>query len=96
MILLIASITPPLMQYAQILGKELSCIKLTNYLIADHALARAIVEGDIDQFIEDLLKDVPRRLCMDKRERNSLRKNMREEKSYYNEFEFMELHANIA
>lgn len=96
MILLLAWITPPLMQYAQMLGRELSCFKLTNYLIADHALARAFLENKLDEFIEILLRDVPRRLCMDKRERSSLRKNIRHEKSYYNELETMELHVYAA
>lgn len=96
MILLLASIYPPLMQYAHTLGRELSCFKLTNYMIADHAFARALMEGRIDQFIDRLLDDIPRRLCMDKRERNSLRKNIREEKSYYNELKIMELHINVA
>lgn len=96
MILLLASLAPPLMRYAHMLGRELSCFKLTNYLIADHALARAFLENKLDQFIENLLKDIPRRICMDKRERNSLRTNIRHEESYYNELEFMELHIHAA
>lgn len=96
MILLLASMYPPLMQYALMLGKELSCFKLTNYMIADHALARAFIECKIDQFMDKLLKDIPRRLCMDKRERNSLRENIRQEKSYYNELKIMELHTYAA
>jgi hypothetical protein len=96
MILLLASISPPLMQYALTLGRELSFFKLTNYLINDHAFPRALQEDKLDIFIERLLKDTPRRLCMDKRERNSLRKNIRLEKSYYNELKMMGLHVYAA
>jgi hypothetical protein len=96
MVLLLASISPPLMQYALVLGRELSYHKLTNYIIADHAFPQALYEGKMDQFVDRLVKDIPRRLCMDKRERNSLRKNIRLERSYYNELKIMGLHLNVA
>ncbi len=95
MILLLGSISPPLMLYALTLGRELSCYKLTNYLIADHAFAIALQEGKMDSFIEKLLEDIPRRLCMDKRKRFSLRKNVRMSNSYYNELEINELCTSI-
>lgn len=84
MILLLGALSPPLMLYALTLNRELSCYKLINYLIADHALARALQEGKIDHFIGELLEELPRRLCMDKRKRPSLRKNIRMGNSYYN------------
>jgi len=96
MVLLLAAISSPLMLYALELGRELSCVKLTNYLIADHALPRALYKGDLDQFINRLLKDVPRRMCMDKRRRLSLRSNVRMDESYYNKLEVMELRKNAA
>ena len=96
MILLLGSLTPPLMLYARGVGRELSCYKLTNYLIADHAFAIALQEGKMGLFIEKLIEDIPRRLCMDKRKRLSLRENVRMSNSYYNELEVMELYANIA
>lgn len=96
MILLLGCIFPPLMLYARGIGRELSCYKLTNYLIADHRFAIALHEGKIDQFVEKLLKDIPRRLCMDKRKRLSLRDNVRMSNSYYNELEMMELCLNVA
>ena len=96
MILLLGSISPPLMLYALKQNRELSCYKLTNYLIADHTFARAIQEGRLDHFIDQLIEDLPRRLCMDKRKRSSLRSNVKMGKSYYNELEMIELHANIA
>lgn len=96
MILLLNSIFPPLMQYAFTLGRELSCYKLINYLIADHALARAFQEGMLIAFLKRLFEDIPRRLCMDKRKRLSLRRNVRLEQSYYKSLEINELHANIA
>ena len=96
MILLLGSICQPLMHYAYKLGRELSCYKLINYLIADHALARAFQEGRISQFLEQLLKDIPRRLCMDKRERLSLRSNVRMGQSYYKDLEINGLYTNVA
>lgn len=96
MILLLGSISPPLMRYASTKGRELSCYKLINYLIADHAFAIAIQEGRMDHFLGQLIEDLPRRLCMDKRERKSLRSNVRMGKSYYSELEQTELYTNVA
>ena len=96
MILLIGSISPLLMAYALTIGKELSAFKLTNYLIADHNFARAIAEGKIPQLIDQLLRDIPRRLCMDKRRRPSLRSNVKMGNSYYNEQKIEELQENVA
>lgn len=96
MILLLGCIFPPLILYARRIGRELSCYKLTNYLIADHAFPIALQEGKMDQFIEKLLEDIPRRVCMDKRKRLSLRNNVRMSNSYYNELEIMELCLNAA
>jgi Transposase DDE domain len=83
MVLLLGSIAPILMRYAMDLGRELSCFKLTNYLIADHSFTIALLEGKIDQFINKLLQDIPRRLCQDKRKRLSMRNNVRMGNSYY-------------
>lgn len=96
MILLLGSISPLLMRYALTLGRELSCYKLANYLIADHVFPRALQESKISQFIEKLFEDVPRRLCMDKRKRLSLRSNVRLSNSYYNTLEINELYINVA
>lgn len=96
MILLLGAIYPPLMLYAQKLRRELSCFKVTKYLIADDTLSRALRESKIDQFICQLLQDLPRRLCMDKRKRLSLRKNVRMGNSYYKALENNELHEKIA
>lgn len=96
MILLLGSISPPLMRYALTLGRELSCFKLIKYLIADHAFPRALLEGELDQFIAQLLKDLPRRLCMDVRKRPTLRSNVRTGKSYYNNMEMNDLYAHAA
>jgi hypothetical protein len=96
MILLLGSISPPLMRYAFKQGRELSSYKLANYLIADHAFPRAIQEGQLDHFIGQLIEDLPRRLCMDKRARDTLRSNVRNGQSYYKELKMMELYANVA
>jgi len=96
MILLLGAISPPLMRYAFKLGKELSSYKLMNYLIADHAFTIAFQGAKLDQLIDDLLKDLPRRLCMDKRKRNSLRSNVRMGKSYYNDLEMINLQKTAA
>lgn len=96
MVLLVRAMTPPLMRYAHTLGRELSCYKLTNYLIADHGFAKGIQEGGLDKFIEKLLKDIPRSLCMDKRARASLRVNVRMSSSYYHKLEIRELCLDIA
>lgn len=95
MILLLGSISPILMRYACTLGRELSCFKLTTYLIADHAFAKAILEGTLEEFIEQLLQDIPKRLCMDKRRRLSLRKNVGTGTSYYNDLDINDL-QNVA
>ena len=58
MILLLGCLYPPLMIYARGLGRELSCYKLTNYLIADHAFAIALQTSKMDRFIEKLLEDI--------------------------------------
>jgi hypothetical protein len=96
MILLLGCIYPPLMLYAQSLGCELSCFKLTNFLIFDHMLPRAFEEGKIDKLIEQLVENIPRRLCMDKRKRYSLRSNVRAGNSYYNNLECRKLRENVA
>ena len=96
MALLMGSLGPPLMRYAFWLGFELSCYKLINYLIAEHMLFRAIQENTIDELIQKLLEDIPRRLCMEKRKRHSLRSNIREGVSYYNPLETTRLELNIA
>jgi IS4 transposase len=96
MILLLGSIAPPLIQYALQQGRELSCYKLMNYLIADHVFARAIQEGRLSHFVDQLILDLPRRFCMDKRKRYSLRSNVRMGQSYYKKLEMMELCANVA
>lgn len=85
MILLIGAFSTVLMRYADALGKELSCYKLTNYFVADHAFPQALLEGKMHQFIDQLIKDIPRKLCMDKRKRLSLRKNVKLGNSYCNE-----------
>jgi hypothetical protein len=85
MVLLLGAMTPILMQYALELGRELSSYKLTYYLIADHAFAIALIEGTTDCFIKQLEQDIPRRLCMDKRRRPTLRDNVKNGQSYYNE-----------
>lgn len=84
MILVIAVISPLLMQYALKIGRELSCYKLVNYLIADHSFPRAFRKGKIEQYMNQLIKDLAQRLCMDKRQRPSLRKNIKMGNSYYN------------
>lgn len=96
MILMVGYLFPPLMLYARKMGNELSGYKLTNYLIADHGFAIALQEGNIEKFMKKLLEDIPRRLCMDKRKRFSLRENVRMSNSYYNELEIMELCSNVA
>jgi len=96
MILLLGVLSPPLMLYARTLGRELSYFKLTNYLIANNAFPKALQEGKMDQFTEQLFEDIPRRLCMDKRKWLSLRSNVRMGNSYYNELEMSELRANVA
>jgi len=96
MCLLLGKMYPILMQHAFKLGKELSGYKLTNYLIADHAFPKAIQEGKLEEFIDQLLKDMPRRLCMDKRRRFTLRSNVRAGNSYNNELEISNLHKNAA
>lgn len=96
MVLLLGSLSPLFMQYALQMGRELSTYKLMNYLVADHAFARAFQEGRLEHFIEKLLKDMPRRLCMDKRERRSLRNNVRLGNSYYKELEINELYEYVA
>ncbi len=96
MVLLLSALSPLLMRYALILGRELSCYKLANYLIADHAFSRELQAGKMDEFIEMLLEDVPRRLCMDKRKRSSLRSNVRMGESYYNNQEMNGLQKNAA
>jgi IS4 transposase len=96
MILLLGAIIPLLMKYALTMDRELSCYKLMNYFIADHVFAMAIQEGRLKPFIDRLIEDIPRRLCMDKRERRSLRENARLGVSYYNDQEYKELQKNVA
>lgn len=97
MVLLLGMIHAVLMPYAFRLGRELSGYKLTNYLIADHMFSRVLQEGKIGKFIDQLLEDMPRRLCMDKHcKRSSLRNNVRMSKSYYNQPVIRELHAHAA
>lgn len=96
MILLLGCMYPPLILYAQSLGRELSCFKLTNYLIFDHKLPRAIEEDKIDVLIEQIIENIPRRLCMDKRKRLSLRSNVRAGNNYYKDLQIKELRENVA
>lgn len=94
MVLLLGSLSSVLMRYANALGRELSCYKLINYLIADHTFPQAFHDGKINQFIDQLIEDIPRRLCMDKRKRLSLRNNVKIGNSYFNEM--LKLSKNVA
>ena len=96
MILLIGSMTSILMQYAFLLRKELSAFKFTNYLIADHCFFLALQACKIQRFIRKLLLDLPRRLCQEKRQRLSLRDNVRLGQNYYNERSFNPLKSELA
>jgi hypothetical protein len=96
MVLLLGIIYPILMRFAFQIGRELSSYKLTNYLIADNALLRALQEGKLEKFMNQLQKDIPRRLCMDKRNRPTLRSNVKSNTSYYNELKMSYLDANVA
>jgi len=96
MILLIGSMTSILMHYAFLLGKELSAFKFTNYLIADHCFFIALQKCKIQQFINKLLLDLPRRLCQEKRQRLSLRDNVRLGQNYYNQRSFNQLKTELA
>ena len=87
MAILTSSIYALAMQYATKTGQELSCYKLTQYLIADNALIRALQEDQLSVFIKNLSIDIPKRLCMDKRARLSLRSNLKRCRSYYTNFE---------
>jgi hypothetical protein len=78
------------------LSKTRVSYKLTNYLIADNALLRALQEGKLEKFMNQLQKDIPRRLCMDKRNRPTLRSNVKSNTSYYNELKMSYLDANVA
>lgn len=84
MILLLGLVHPILMQFAFTIGRELSCFKLIKYLIGDHVFPRIFYEGKINEFIKQLILDLPRRLCMDKRKRPSLRTNVRNGNCYHN------------
>lgn len=96
MVLLIGSLSASLMKYAHKLKRELSSHKLTNYLIADQAFARAFQEGRVGQFMEKLIEDLPGKLCKDKRKRPTLRENVRMNNSYYNNMKIKELKENAA
>lgn len=96
MILLLGAMSPPLILYAEGLGRELSCYKLMNYLLADHCFPRAFVEGKLEGFLKELFEDLPRRLCMDKRCRLSLRANVRLGNSYCNTLIKRELQRDVA
>jgi hypothetical protein len=79
------------MSYAQRNGKELSEYKLTMYLITDNRLAIALQAGKISDFIEQLLENILRRLCLDKRKRLSLRNNVKLKRSYCKTLEVNDL-----
>lgn len=96
MILLLSSLYPSLIKLAQSINKELSCYKLTKYLVADNALFLAIHNKNINQFIDQLLEDIPRRLCMDKRNRESLRSNVKKGNCYYNPSKSAKFYENIS
>ena len=96
MVLLLGALSPPLMDYALSLGRELSCYKLANYMIADHIFARAIQDNNLSKFIEALLRDVPRRLSKDIRKRPSLRSNVRMANSDFSTEEYAEVLTNVA
>ena len=96
MILLIGKMYPILMNYAIKKGKEVSGYKLTNYLVADHNFARALQNGKIEEFIEQLRTDILRRLCMDKRKRCSLRDNVKQGNGYYKDLEVNALQIRAA
>ena len=82
MVLLLGLLSSHLMLYAHTLGRELSCYKLIKYLIWDHGLAMAIQEGTLADFVDQLLQNLPRKLCKDRRKRASLRANVRVSNNY--------------
>ena len=83
MILLLGMINSITMKYAYSIGREISEIKLINYLIADHYFSKIIFTMDIETLIKDLIIDIPRKLCKDKRKRKTLRQRVRDGDMYH-------------
>lgn len=59
-----------LMQWAmerarKLYNKELSFVKLLDYLNRGERLAKALRKGELDKLLKQLLEDMPRRLCKD-------------------------------
>lgn len=79
-----------LMQWAmerarKLYGKELSFVKLLDYLNRGERLAKALRTGELDKLLKQLLKDMPRRLCKDTRCRLTLRERVKRNTYYYND-----------
>lgn len=63
---------------------ELSEDKFIKYIQREGNFCRAILENDLKKYFKELLKDMPRMLCKDKRKRKTMRERVFEEESYYN------------
>lgn len=83
MCLLMAKVYAILATYASKIGREISGFKLMKHLIVNNNFLRAIQKGEIAKYVNQLLVNMPRRFCMDKRNRKSLRSNVRSGTSYY-------------
>lgn len=64
-------------------GRELSEVKLIDYLLRNNNFCSAIGKNKIEDFLEEMEKDIQRMLLKDKRRRKTLREMIFTEESYY-------------
>ena len=62
---------------------EISEVKLISYLLRESKFYHAIGEHKLEAFLEEMLKDTPRMLLKDRRQRRTMREKVFQGESYY-------------
>lgn len=62
---------------------ELSSVKVVQYLMRSHEFCRAMVNNRLEEFFEQMEKDILRMLLKDKRRRKTMLERVRDKESYY-------------
>lgn len=84
MVLILAHITANFMNLAyNLYERELSPVKLINYLLRNDIFCRAIKTQTLKDFERELIQDIMRRLLKNKRSRKTMRERAYESSSYY-------------
>ena len=68
---------------AEQLGRELSTVKLINYVMRENEFGIAVRGNTIENYMKEMKKDILRMLCKDKRSLKTMRERVIQGAGYY-------------